>query len=278
MLDKILQTFTENDSRTTTIYNNIVMGKSISNPQVNKKLYTGLLPPSVIKDKTVLDFGPFIFLSGAWSLYHGAKQVTGVEYSKHNCVIGEKCMKMFFTKNWQLENTLIEKFIANNDQKYDVILIAGTIHKLSNKTAFLEWCVEHSDYVIIEGNYPPLWHYLLDKPRWWEDREHTVFEDIYSAQDKEMVSKLRESLEYGAWFQQFIQDKLPLYQHSVFTGVKRSLGAGAITTYTSPNYYEYFFKYNGWQSQSVHSDYLTEHMPDYYTFPRRYCLAYKKVA
>jgi hypothetical protein len=278
MLDKILQTFTENDSRTTAIYNNIVMGKSISNPQVNKKLYTGLLPPSVIKDKTVLDFGPFIFLSGAWSLYHGAKQVTGVEYSKQNCVIGEKCMRMFFTENWQLENTLIEKFIANNDQKYDVILIAGTIHKLSNKTAFLEWCVEHSDYVIIEGNYPPLWHYLLDKPRWWQDREHKVFEDIYSAQDKEMVSKLCESPEYGAWFQQFIQDKLPLYQHSVFTGVKRPLGNGATTTYTSPNYYEYFFKYNGWQSQSVHSDYLTEHMPDYYTFPRRYCLAYKKVA
>ena len=278
MLDKILQTFTENDSRTTAIYNNIVMGKSISNPQVNKKLYTGLLPPSVIKDKTILDFGPFIFLSGAWSLYHGAKHVTGVEYSKQNCVIGEKCMRMFFTKNWQLENTLIEKFIANNDQKYDVILIAGTIHKLSNKTAFLEWCVEHSDYVIIEGNYPPLWHYLLDKPRWWQDREHTVFEDIYSAQDKEMVSKLCESPEYGAWFQQFIQDKLPLYQHSVFTGVKRPLGNGATTTYTSPNYYEYFFKYNGWQSQSVHSDYLTEHMPDYYTFPRRYCLAYKKVA
>ena len=278
MLDKILQTFTENDSRTTAIYNNIVMGKSISNPQVNKKLYTGLLPPSVIKDKTVLDFGPFIFLSGAWSLYHGAKHVTGVEYSKQNCVIGEKCMRMFFTKNWQLENTLIEKFIANNDQKYDVILIAGTIHKLSNKTAFLEWCVEHSDYVIIEGNYPPLWHYLLDKPRWWQDREHTVFEDIYSAQDKEMVSKILESPYYGAWFQQFIQDKLPLYQHSVFTGVKRPLGNGATTTYTSPNYYEYFFKYNGWQSQSVHSDYLTEHMPDYYTFPRRYCLAYKKVA
>jgi hypothetical protein len=278
MLDKILQTFTENDSRTTAIYNNIVMGKSISNPQVNKKLYTGLLPPSVIKDKTVLDFGPFIFLSGAWSLYHGATHVTGVEYGKQNCVIGEKCMRMFFTENWQLENTLIEKFIANNDQKYDVILIAGTIHKLSNKTAFLEWCVEHSDYVIIEGNYPPLWHYLLDKPRWWQDREHTVFEDIYSAQDKEMVSKLCESPEYGAWFQQFIQDKLPLYQHSVFTGVKRPLGNGATTTYTSPNYYEYFFKYNGWQSQSVHSDYLTEHMPDYYTFPRRYCLAYKKVA
>ena len=277
MLNKILERFTENDSRIQTPTNG-GMGKSISNSQMNKKLYTGILPPSIIKDKTILDFGPFIFLSGAWSLYHGAKHVTGVEYSKQNCVIGEKCMRMFFTKNWQLENTLIEKFIANNDQKYDVILIAGTIHKLSNKTAFLEWCVEHSDYVIIEGNYPPLWHYLLDKPRWWKDREHTVFEDIYSTQDKEMVSKLCESLEYGAWFQQFIQDKLPLYQHSVFTGVKKSLGDGATTTYTSPNYYEYFFKYNGWQFQSVHNDYLTEHMSDYYTFPRRYCVAYKKVA
>ena len=145
MLDKILQTFTENDSRIQTPTNG-GMGKSISNSQMNKKLYTGILPPSVIKDKTVLDFGPFIFLSGAWSLYHGAKQVTGVEYSKQNCVIGERCMRMFFTENWQLENTLIEKFIANNDQKYDVILIAGTIHKLSNKTALKFF----SPYFLIE--------------------------------------------------------------------------------------------------------------------------------
>jgi predicted RNA methylase len=277
MLDKILQTFTENDTRPK--HNPInYMGKSITNPQVNKKIYTGLLPPNILKNKTVLDFGPWIFLSGAWSLYHGAKHVTGVEYDKENYITGKQCMNTFYTENWQLENTLIEKFIANNDQKYDVILIAGTIHKLSDKTKFLEWCVNHSDYVIIDSNYPPLWHYLLDVPKWWKDRDNKIFEDLYSAQDKEMMSKLCQSSEYGEWFQKFLQDKLPLYQHSINTGHKIApLGAGAKTTYTSPNYYEYFFKYNGWQFQSMHSDYLTEHLPDYYTFPRRYCVAYKKV-
>ena len=77
------------------------MGKSITDPQVNKKIYTGLLPPNILKDKTVLDFGPWIFLSGAWSLYHGAKHVTGVEYDKENYITGKvkcgigQCMNTF---------------------------------------------------------------------------------------------------------------------------------------------------------------------------------------
>ena len=145
----------------------------------------------------------------------------------------------------------------------------------------MEWCVDHSDYVIIDGNYPPLWHYLLDVPRWWKDREHKIFQHIYSAQDKEMVNKILASPEYGAWFLVNLYKISYRYTNIVLfnTGHKiTSLGQGAKTTYTSPNYYEYFFKYNGWQSQSIHSDYLTEHVPDYYTFPRRYCLAYKKVA
>ncbi len=68
MLDKILQTFTENDTRPK--HNPIYyMGKSITNPQVNKKIYTGLLPPNILKNKTVLDFGPWIFLLGGWQIF-----------------------------------------------------------------------------------------------------------------------------------------------------------------------------------------------------------------
>jgi len=283
MLEKILERFTSVDPRTKTpahVGLSHIMGKSIKDPDVNKKLYTGLLPPQLIKNKRVLDIGPYIFLSGAWSLYHGAKHVTGVEYSNALCKIGRNTITEFYESNWNLVETYIENFIADNNEHYDIILIAGTIQKISNKTNLLLWCTEHCDHIIIESNYPALWHYLLDQPRWWSDQDQKIYERIYSPQDKQMLSNLMQSAEYSEWFLDFIKNKLPFNQHSFNTGNAKAgvFGNANATTYTSPNFYKHFFEHKGWQYQSQHSDYLTEHMPDYYTFPRRYCVAYKKVA
>jgi precorrin-6B methylase 2 len=280
-LDSILEKFTAADPRIKVPKHQKIqhiMGKSISDPQVNRELHNGLLPPDLIKDKTVLDFGPYIFLTGAWSLYHGAKFVTGVEYLKKNVDIGTQVMQECFTKNWNLINSTAENFIKNDDNFYDVILIAGTIQKLANKNDFLLWCIEHSNYVIIESNYPSMWHYLLNKEKWWNATDHPVFEAIYSEEDKQMLSKLLNSGEYGEWFKNFITNKLPLYQYSLNTKWSQIGGSGPRTStiYTTPNFYEHFFTYKGWQYQSLHSDYLTKNMPDYYNFPRRFCVAYKK--
>lgn len=283
MLDKILERFTEVDPRTKTpadILSPHIMGKSISNPDVNKKLYTGILPPSLVKNKTILDLGSCVFLSGAWSLYHGAKHVTGVDMDINFNKIANDTMIEFFDSNWKTVEQSIETFISNNNEQYDIILIAGTLHKILDKTNLLLWCTEHSDYVIIEGNYPPVYQYLLGKEQWWEDIDNEVYKTMYSNQDKQFISNLLESEVYGEWFLDFIENKLPVYQYSAKTNnieysTPKYNWANA-STYTSPNYYKHFFSFKGWGYNSQHSEYLSQNVPKYYTFPRRYCMGFSK--
>ena len=284
MLDRILERFTQEDPRNKVAKHHKIehiMGKAIYDPLVNKHLYNRLLPPNLIKGKTVLDCGPYIFLSGAWSLYHDASFVTGVELSRKLVSIGKKTIGEFYNDTqYDLQHRTIEDLVQNDDNFYDVILIAGTIQKLPNKHDFLHWAVEHSNYIIIESNHCSMWHYLLDKPKWWNHVEKNVFDSVYQNFDKEILNELLNSKKYGAWFQNFIENKLPLHQYSINTAWSKIGGTAShtATNYTSPNFYEYFFTYKGWEYQSTHSDYLTEHMPDYYNFPHRYCVAYKKVA
>ena len=42
-----------------------------------------MVPPEIIKGKTILDVGSCMGATGAWSLYHGAKDYTGVEIQKY---------------------------------------------------------------------------------------------------------------------------------------------------------------------------------------------------
>ena len=73
--------------------------------------------------------------------------------------------------------------------------------------------------------------------------------------------------------------KFPLEQYSrgTKTSEQNGIGTKAANIYTSPGYFDPFFKYKGWDYIDTHSNYLTRMLSDYYTFPRRYCVAYKKV-
>jgi len=281
VLDQILERFTSVDHRhISPRHHNQIMGKPISDPDVNKKLYTGILPPSLVKNKTVLDLGSFAFLSGAWSLYHGAKHVTGVEINKTRNKIANDTMSEFFDSNWKTVEQSIETFISNNNEQYDVILIAGTLHKILDKTNLLLWCTEHSDYVILESNYPPVYQYLLGKEQWWNDIDNEVYNTIYGNQDKQFISNLLESEVYGEWFLDFLKNKLPVYQYAQMTNkithAKPMYGNSNASTYTSPNYFKHFFSLKGWDYDNQHSEYLSQTLPEYYTFPRRYCIGFSK--
>jgi hypothetical protein len=281
MLDKILERFTEVDARKlSTQRRNIIMGKAIDSPDVNKKLYTGLLPADLVRNKTILDLGSCYFLSGAWSLYHGAKHVTGVDTNETTNAIGSAIMHeliathgVTFTDNWNVITESIDNFISNNNSHYDIILIAGTLHNLIDKTSFLLWCIEHCNYIVIESNYPPVYHYLLDKERFWSMKDDKMYKDIYSDQDKQRIADLLESDVYGDWFLNFIKDKLPLFQYVEYGSMQGDVDS---TTYTTPNQLKTFFTLKDWKYNDRHCQSLTKNLPDYFTFPYRYCLGFSK--
>lgn len=266
-INSILETFTKNDHRAAWakhLKQNSIMGKGIDNPDINKILHTGLLPPLQIKNKSVLDFGCNFFLTGAWSLYHDAQEVLGIEIDELLSEKASRLMSNFFQEKWEVKNTSIESYISQNNKKYDIILIAGTIHAITEKYHFLNWCIDHCDYIIIESNYPPCIHYLLDMAKWWDNETHSTYQKIFNDNDKKMFQQLLSDSEYSEWIMDFMKNTIPLNE------IKRNFD------YTNPSFYNYFFQRKGWKSENYHSNYLTENLSEYYYFPRRYCVAYSK--
>lgn len=267
-INTILETFTKNDHRAAWAKHFLatsIMDKAIDNPEINKILHTGLLPPSLIKNKSILDFGCNFFLTGAWSLYHDAQEVLGIEIDELMSGKASRLMSNFFQEKWEVKNTSIESYISQNNKKYDIILIAGTIHAITEKYLFLNWCINHCDYIIIESNYPPCIHYLLDMAKWWDNETHSTYQKIFNDNDKKMFQQLLSDSEYSEWIMDFMKNTIPLNE------IKRNF------EYTNPSFYNYFFQRKGWKSENYHSNYLTENLSDYFQFPRRYCVAYSKV-
>lgn len=283
-LINILNKFTDSDPRSHSNHTKFsrIMDKAIADPMVNQRLYQGLLPADLVKDKTVLDCGCYTFLSGAWSLYHGASFVTGIDISTYTSSIAEKLMAEFFSKDrYSIQKSSIEDYVAKDNDFYDIILINGTIQKLAHKHEFLEWAIQHTNYIIIEANYPSMWHFLLDKEKWWSVDDQTVFDHCFTEEDKKNLQELFYiQSRYKPWFVDFMARKFPLEQYSrgTKTSEQNGIGLKASTLYTSPGYFDPFFQYKGWDYIDTHSNYLTKMLPDYYNFPRRYCVAYKKNA
>jgi hypothetical protein len=267
MLEKIVDRFVEIDPRRARPHG------YFPSRETNINRFMGFLPPDLVKNKTVLDLGSCVSATGSWSLYHGCKHFTGVEIHKELNQVADAAMKEFFDTGWRLVDKDIETFISSDHDHYDIILMSGVNHCVKDFLTLLEWCVEHSDYIIVEGSNPHLIAEFLTQ---------TADQTIYTQEDRDYLHTLFESKIFSSWFRNFIENKLPImYFRSTDTVfASRNLEYGHAPTihgaYTNPGWFRSFFSMMGWKYQPRHIEYLSEHLPQHYTFPHRYCVGFSR--
>ena len=123
--------FVEDDTR-----KNRKFGYQISADFLNKR-YAALLPPYIIRDKTVLDLGAAIGSAGAWCLHYGAKHYTGVD-SHFSEIANRNLDKYFDPTKWQWVEMNVEDYLEKCPLEYDVVLMAGIIYYFEDHSTLLK--------------------------------------------------------------------------------------------------------------------------------------------
>jgi 2-polyprenyl-3-methyl-5-hydroxy-6-metoxy-1,4-benzoquinol methylase len=115
-----------------------------------------VLPPELVKDKTILDLGSCIGASGAWVLANGAKRYVGVEYLQSFVNEAEKNLSKYFpTSDWKIYAISIESFLRFNIEKFDIVLAWGIAFVSTNIDSFIDEILVHcNDSLIIDAGIP----------------------------------------------------------------------------------------------------------------------------
>ena len=85
-----------------------------------------LLPPDLIRGKSVLDLGCCVGASGAWSMEHGAARYVGVE-AQASYAASAKCLLARYAEAAVCHESL-EDYVARATDRFDVVLLAGVLH------------------------------------------------------------------------------------------------------------------------------------------------------
>lgn len=236
--------------------------------------YGALLPSNIIQNKTILDLGACVGAAGAWSLHHECAHWTGVELQKELFDIGNNALQQFFSKDqFDFKNVEIENFIQDNKQFYDIILLSSVLQCLGNDwLATLQWCMNHSNYIVIDSTTPHLINEFL-----------TETQDVteYSPTDRDFIHTLLDSRLFNKFFRKFIAEQLPMVYYrksnSIFVSVDGTPHVRtAIGAYANLGWYKNFFRVAGWQYVPLHMD-LARSRLDTYQFPHRFCCGFFRV-
>ena len=152
--------FVEDDTR-----KNRKIGYSINNEFLEKR-YSALLPPFMVKDKTILDLGAAIGSAGAWCLHHGAKHYTGVD-SHFSDIANKNLNKYFDPTKWQWVKMNVEEYLDRYHLHYDIVLMAGIIYYFEDHGTLLQKV--NTKTIIIETDMVKDTTYKSRKLE-WEDK------------------------------------------------------------------------------------------------------------
>ena len=108
-----------------------------------------MLPPELIKGKSILDVGCALGAMGKWSMEHGAHSYHGVEIQQQYKQRSKELLKDYPTAS-------IYKFLGNTSDSYDIVIAAGVIHGVLDLVGFLQKiCMKSREYVILETHLIP---------------------------------------------------------------------------------------------------------------------------
>jgi len=127
-----------------------------------------LLPPDLIRGKSVLDLGACLGAMCHWSLYHGAKRVVGVEPQQNFCermhvlldsarhTWPEQDAAIDSDERFQVVCADAREFLSQcADQSFDVIVVAGVLHCFQDPIGvLLEMARVAKEAVVVESVHP----------------------------------------------------------------------------------------------------------------------------
>jgi tRNA (cmo5U34)-methyltransferase len=128
---------------------------------INKQLlvdrFSTLLTKETVENRTILDIGCSTGAAGAWCLYHGAAEYTGVELQTS---FADHAVKNFHSafrdKNWKIFNISLEDFLKKNNQQFDVVIASGILyHSMFYQDLLLKLADIATVAIVIESKNPP---------------------------------------------------------------------------------------------------------------------------
>lgn len=145
----IIQEFIDCDPRKCRDYSPINIDTVIERHKVS-------LPKSLIENKTILDLGSCVSITGCWCLLNGAKHYTGVEVHKQLINISNTLLiKHFNCNNFELINDSISNFLLTNKNVYDIVILFGCLYSFVDIVSVLKKVSEITNqYIIIDSQYP----------------------------------------------------------------------------------------------------------------------------
>ena len=119
-------------------------GPSLSyniNPEFMYHRHRVMLPPELIKGKTILDVGSCMGATGAWCLANGASHYTGIEQLERYVKPSNKLFKKYYQSNqYNIIQTSINKFVSN--KKYDIVVASGMLYAVFDSFCFIKKITE----------------------------------------------------------------------------------------------------------------------------------------
>ena len=194
-----------------------------------------LLPPEMIRGKTVLDIGSYISQTGDWCLNHGAKKYTGVEIIKEFADKGKQLMQKYHAgENWEIINCGIEDYFDNHKDRYDIIFCFGVLFSQMDHAWFVRNLTERADRITINGRHPKV---------------------MWNTHIKDMSDEFWRKLEYDIAYQE--------WQENEMTQTAESNASVRVTSaHTSMKAVQLLMKMNGFRSSTTSYDKLKKVMPD----------------
>jgi hypothetical protein len=194
-----------------------------------------LLPPDLIRGKTILDIGSYISQTGDWCLNNGAEKYTGVEIIKEFADKGKELMQKYHTgENWQVINSSIEDYFKNHTERYDIIFCFGVLFSQLDHAWFVKNLTERADRITINGRHPKV---------------------MWNAHAGEISDEFWRKLEYDIAYQE--------WQENEMTQTAESNASVRVTSaHTSIKAVQILMRTNGFRSSTTAYDKLKKIMPD----------------
>jgi SAM-dependent methyltransferase len=169
------------------------------NPNITIKKHEWLLPPEIIKGKSVLDIGSFIGQTGDWCLTNGVSKYRGVEISPEFCATATELLTEHHPRDdrWTIMNYSLEEYFAKSNEKFDIIFCWGVLFGHHDHAWFMRELAQRADHVIVESRHPKwMWRRDADviAPDFWHDLEYTVPYTELQTGDMTMLAAVNGSI------------------------------------------------------------------------------------
>ena len=194
-----------------------------------------LLPPELVKGKTILDIGSYISQTGDWCLNHGATKYTGVEIIKEFADRGIELMEKYHPgENWNIITASLEDYFEQHKEKYDIIFCWGVSFSQIDHAWFIKNLCDRADHIALNWRHPKVM---------WNENQHEISDELW------------KKLEYEIPYQEWQEDEM-----TQTAGKNASVYCASV--HTSLKAVQLLMRMNGFSSNTDSYEFFKKVMPE----------------